>query len=115
MTTGIAPARSRTTSTVLLAVAGLSLVFPLYAFVRWLIIAGGTTGQAEAAARFYGGFPQGMQARGVVEWLSAGLCLVTVVAAGVARGRLTGPARTGLTALLTFAALLGIWNVFTLM
>ena len=114
MTTGTAPARS-TGTTALLAVAVLAQAFPLYAFVRWVVIASRTSPHAEAAARFYAGFPEGMQARGMVEGLSAGLCLVTVVTAAVARSRLSGPAHVGLTALLTFAALLGLWNVFTLM
>jgi hypothetical protein len=114
MTTSNVPARSNTTSAMLI-VALLAFVFPLYAFVRWAVIASRTHPHAEAAARFYQGFPEAMQARGAVEGLSAGLCLVTVVAAAVARSRLRGPAHLALTALLTVAALLGLWNLFTLM
>jgi hypothetical protein len=114
MTTGTAPARTNTGSA-MLVVAVLAFAFPLYAFVRWMVIASGAGGHAEAVARFQQGIPQALQSRGSLEWLSAGLCLVTVVAAAVARGGTRGAARAGLTSLVTVAALLGLWNVFTLM
>jgi hypothetical protein len=98
----------------MIGVAVAALAIPVYAFVRWMIIVTRTPSASEAVARFDQGVPLLLQGTRL-EWLSAGLCLVAALAANEARGRLTGRARMAMIGVVTFAAVLGIWNVFTLM
>jgi hypothetical protein len=114
MTPPTVPSRSNT-PIALMSVAVLALAFPLYAFARWMVIVTRTSSHIEAVERFHQGIPQTLQSGGALEWFSAGLCLVSVVAAAFARAGMRGAGRAGLTALLTLAALLGLWNLFTLM
>lgn len=99
----------------LLSAAILAFAGPLYAVVRWIAVWDSRQPRETVLATFMAGFPGWLPSPHAVAWGSAAACAVAVGAALLARRWLEGGLRGSASAVLGLAALLGAWNLFTLM
>ena len=98
-----------------LSVALASFAFPLYAFLRWLNVFDKAAEFGENVTRFLDGFPGPIRDAFTITVISSACCAVAAAAGVVAFRRATGPPRGAIGLLVGLAALMGLWNLFTLM
>jgi hypothetical protein len=98
-----------------LVVAVLSLGGALYPAVRWIAVWDSHQPRDAVLANFMAGFPGWLSSPQAVTWASLAACAVAVGAALLAHGSLQRSLRRLGNVVLVLAALLGVWNLFTLM
>ena len=100
---------------VALGAAVLAFAGPAYAFARWIAVWNAGQSRETVLASFMAGFPSWLPSPRAVAVASLLACAVAVVCALLARRRLRGGSRHLAGAVLGLAALLGAWNLFTMM
>jgi len=98
-----------------LSVAVVSCGGALYAAVRWVAVWDSRQPREAVLARFMTGFPSWLQSPHAVALASIAACAVAAGAALLAHRSLEGKRRASASVVLGLAALLGAWNLFTLM
>ena len=98
-----------------LFVAVLSLGGALYPAVRWIAVWESRQPRDAVLASFMAGFPSWLSSPQAVTWASIAACAAAVGAALLAHRSLQRGLRGLASVVLVLAALLGVWNLFTLM
>lgn len=102
-------------SRVMLASALAVFAFPIYAFAHWVMVFDKNKPREEVAQQFFAGFPYTWRSAGTIVLLSVVGCVAAIVLARLARPGLTGWWAKTATLLIVIAAVLGAWNLFTMM
>lgn len=102
-------------SRVLLACAVAAFAFPIYAFAHWVMVFDKNKPREEVAQQFFAGFPYTWRSAGTIVLLSVIGCVAAIVLARLARPGLDGWWAKTATLLTVLAAVLGAWNIFTMM
>lgn len=102
-------------SRVLLASALAVFAFPLYAFAHWVMVFDKVKPREEVAQQFLAGFPYTWRSGAAIATISVIGCAAAVLLAKLARPGLTGWWAKTATILIVVAAVLGAWNLFTMM
>ena len=100
---------------VVLSVAVVSCGGALYAAMRWVAVSDSRQPRETVLATFMTGFPSWLQSPQAVSGASIAACDVAVGAALLAHRLLDGKLRGFANVVLGLAAVLGAWNLFTLM
>lgn len=102
-------------SRVLLASALAVFAFPIYAFAHWVMVYDKNSPREEVAQQFFAGFPYTWRSGGTIVLVSVAGCIAAILLARLARPGLTGWWAKTATLLIAIAAVLGAWNLFTMM
>ena len=102
-------------SRVLLASGLAVFAFPVYAFAHWVMVFDKTKPREEVAQLFFAGFPYSWRSPGTIVLLSVVGCAAAILLARLARPGLAGWWAKTATLLIVAAAVLGAWNLFTMM
>lgn len=102
-------------SRVLLASALAVFAFPVYAFAHWVMVYDKHSPREEVAQQFFAGFPYTWRSGATIVIVSVIGCAAAVLLAKLARPGLTGWWAKADTILILVAAVLGAWNLFTMM
>ena len=102
-------------SRVLLASALAVFAFPVYAFAHWVMVFDKAKPREEVAQQFFAGFPYTWRSGATIVTVSVLGCAAAVLLARLARPGLTGWWARTATILIIVAAVLGAWNLFTMM
>ena len=102
-------------SRVLLAGAVATFAFPIYAFAHWVMVFDKAKPREEVAQQFFAGFPYTWRSGPTIAIVSVVACAAAILLARLARPGLTGWWAKSATILIMVAAVLGAWNLFTMM
>ena len=102
-------------SRMLLASALAVFAFPVYAFAHWVMVFDKAKPREEVAQLFFAGFPYTWRSAATIVTVSVIGCAAAVLLARLARPGLTGWWAKTATILTIAAAVLGAWNLFTMM
>lgn len=102
-------------SRLLLACAVAVFAFPVYAFAHWVMVFDKAKPREEVAQQFFAGFPYTWRSGATIAIVSVVGCAAAVLLAKLARPGLTGWWAKAATTLVIVAAVLGAWNLFTMM
>lgn len=102
-------------SRVMLASALAVFAFPVYAFAHWVMVFDKSKPREEVAQQFFAGFPYTWRSAGTIVLLSVVGCAAAILLARLARPGLGGWWAKTATILIVVAAVLGAWNLFTMM
>ena len=102
-------------SRVLLACAVAAFAFPIYSFAHWIMVYDGEKPREEVVQLFLAGFPYTWRSGVTIVLMSVAGCVAAIVLARLARPALTGWWAKAATLLILVAAILGAWNLFTMM
>jgi hypothetical protein len=102
-------------SRVLLACAVAAFAFPIYAFAHWVMVFDKSKPREEVVQQFFAGFPYTWRSGATIVLISVAGCVAAIILARLARPALTGWWAKAATILILTAAVLGGWNLFTMM
>ena len=102
-------------SRVLLASAVAAFAFPIYAFAHWVMVYDAHRPREEVLQLYYAGFPYTWRSPGTIVLISVIGCVAAIILAKLARPGLPRGVHFATSVLMLLAALLGAWNLFTMM
>jgi hypothetical protein len=102
-------------SRVLFACAVAAFAFPIYTFAHWVMVFDSKKPREEVAQQFLAGFPYTWRSAGTIVMISVAGCAAAILLARLARPGLVGWWAKTATLLIVLAAVLGAWNLFTMM
>ena len=100
---------------IVLDAAATVVLFPVYAFVRWVLVFDANVPRETVIANFTAGFPTFMRDPHAITWWSVYACAIAFGLALVSRRFAAGWPRFIAVAVAGVAGVLGAWNLFTLL